>query len=166
RHPPEGVELVGDDLAQAELSRHVDLRRQQARPLDLALEQRLEPRAEAAGVDRLDILERQILLQPERHVEVTAGPQAHGDRYILQVLGLADLRIRPHENRPWRHAVAVADEPAHARAGVGDRAPHARALDQAAILVLSERLVLRPLEVLLALPARLRAAERLDVPLD
>ena len=76
-HPPERVELVRHDHAKPELSCHVDLRRQQARRLDLAVEQRLQPRAEAAGVDGLDVLERQILLQPIRHVEVAAG--AHAD---------------------------------------------------------------------------------------
>src|SRR5205814_4968478 len=49
-------------------------------------------------------------------------------------------------------------------------APHAGTLDQAAFfglfLVLGVRLVLRPLEILVLLPARLRAAEGLPVELD
>src|SRR5690349_6692891 len=36
RHPPQGMERVLDDLAQAELLGHGDLRRQQARGFDLA----------------------------------------------------------------------------------------------------------------------------------
>src|SRR5262249_29199546 len=63
RRPPQRMEAVLDDLAQAELLGHRDLRREQARGLDLAVEQRLEPRAEAAGVDGLDVGERQVLLQ-------------------------------------------------------------------------------------------------------
>jgi len=45
-----------DVLAQAELLGHRDLRRQQARGLDLAIEQRAQARAETAGIDGLDVL--------------------------------------------------------------------------------------------------------------
>src|SRR5205085_12318768 len=72
RHPPERVKLIGNDLAQAELARHVDLRRQQAGGLDFTVEQCFEARAEAAGVHGLDLFQRQILFQPERNVEMAA----------------------------------------------------------------------------------------------
>ena len=91
RHPPQRLELVLDDLAQAELLGHGDLRRQQARRLDLAVEQRLEPRAEAAGVDGLDVLERQIFLQPVGHVEMAAGAHADRDRTSFRSSGLRIL---------------------------------------------------------------------------
>src|SRR5207247_7684689 len=55
RHPPQRMELVGDDFAKAQLLRHVDLRRQQACRLDLLVEQRCEARAETAHVGRLDV---------------------------------------------------------------------------------------------------------------
>jgi hypothetical protein len=57
------VEGVFDDLAKPELLGHRDLRRQQRRRLDLAVEQRLEAGAEAAGVHRLDVGQRQVLFQ-------------------------------------------------------------------------------------------------------
>src|SRR6185436_8307528 len=134
--------------------------------LHFAVQQRAQARAEAAGVHRLDVLERQVFFQPEGHVEMAAGAHADRDLHVLQVLGLADLRLRADEDRPGRDAVAVADEAAHAGAGVGDRAPDAGALDQAAVLRLGIGLVLGALQVVRALPARLRAAEGLDVPLD
>src|SRR6516164_297660 len=56
RHPPQRMKSILDDLAQAELFGHRDLRRQQARGLDLAVEQGAQARAEAAGIDGLDVL--------------------------------------------------------------------------------------------------------------
>src|SRR5262249_53243493 len=153
-----------DDLAQAELLGHRDLRRQQARGLDLTVEQRLEASAEAAGVDRLDVGERQILLQPERHVEMAAGAHADRDRNVAQILRRTYHRIRPHEDRPRRVAERVGHYLAHAGAGVADRTPHAGALDDV-LLGLRVGLVLRTLEIVEALPARLGAAKRLPVEL-
>src|SRR5436190_24069445 len=91
RHPPQGVKGVLDDLAQAELLGHRDLRRQKACRLDLAVEQGLEPRTEAAGIDHLDVLERQIFFQPIGHVEMAAGAHAHRYGHVLQVLRTADI---------------------------------------------------------------------------
>ena len=94
-------------LRKPKLLGHRDLRRQQRGGLDLAVEQRLQPRAEAAGVDGLDVLERQIFFQPVGHVEMAAGAHADRDRNVLQILRLADLGIRPHEDRPGRIAVGL-----------------------------------------------------------
>src|SRR5262249_825543 len=69
------------------------------------------------------------------------------------------------EDRPGRHAVGVGHHLAHASAGIADRAPDASALDDGA-LVLRIGLVLRALEIIEALPARLRAAECLPIKLD
>src|SRR5204863_9904570 len=74
RNPPERFELVGNDLAQAEFSGHVDLRRQQAGRLDLSIEQRFQTRAEAADIHGLDAIERHVLLDTIRHVEVASSP--------------------------------------------------------------------------------------------
>jgi len=133
--------------------------------LDLAVQQRPQARAEAAGVDGLDVLERQIFLQPERHVEMTAGTQPDRDRDVLKILRPADPGFLAHEDRPRRDTVAIRHEAAHAGACVGDAAPNTGTLDQA-FVALHVRLVLRPLEVVRALPARLRAAEGLEVPFD
>jgi len=133
--------------------------------LDLAVQQRPQARAEAAGVDGLDVLERQIFLQPERHVEMTAGTQPDRDRDVLKILRPADPGFLAHEDRPRRDTVAIRHEAAHAGARVRDAAPDAGALDHA-LIALRIGLVLRPLEVVGALPARLRAAEGLHVPLD
>ena len=158
------MEAVLDDLAQAELLGHRDLRRQQARGLDLAVEQRLEPRAEAAGVDRLDVGERQVLLQPIRHVEMAAGAHADRDRNVLRSSGLR-IADRAARRSPTASCHSVGHDPSHAGARVADGAPHARALDHV-LLGLRVRLVLRALEIVEALPARLRAAECLQVELD
>src|SRR6185295_4813892 len=132
---------------------------------DFLVEQRAQARAEAAAVDHLDIFQRQNLLQAERDIEVAAGAHADGHRHILEVLGPADPRLGTHEDRPRRDAVAVGHEAAHARARVGDASPDARALDQV-LVALGVGLVLGTLLVVEALPARLRAAEGLDVELD
>src|SRR6185295_11395537 len=63
-HPPERVELAAEDLAQAELLGHVDLRVEQARRLDFTLQERVEPTTEAADRLDLDLVERQIALEP------------------------------------------------------------------------------------------------------
>src|SRR6266403_1207930 len=67
---------------------------------------------------------------------------------------------RAVQQRPQARA-----EAAGAGACVGDAAPNTGTLDQA-FVALHVRLVLRPLEVVRALPARLRAAEGLEVPFD
>src|SRR4029077_1528207 len=124
-----------------------------------------QSRAKTAGVDRLDVGEREILLQPVRHVEMAAGAHADRDWKLLEVLRLADLRVGSHEDRPRRVAERVGHDPAHAGARIADRSPHAGALDDV-LFGLRVRLVLRALEIVEALPARLRAAERLPVELD
>jgi len=162
RHPPQRLERVADDRAQAELLGHRDLRRQQARGLDLAVQQGFEPRAEAAGIDDLDVFERQELFQPVGHVEMAAGAHADRDRHILEVLRLMDFRIRPHEDRPRREAISFRDEAAHAGAGVADRAPDAGPLDHL-FLAFGVGLVLRALEIIETFPTRLRAAKGFPV---
>src|SRR5439155_18168106 len=54
----------------------------------------------------------------------------------------------------------------HAGARVADRAPQARALHDLRLPALGVRLILRPLEISVALPARLGPAEGLPVELD
>ena len=90
---------------------------------------------------------------------------ADRDRHILEVFRPADARVGPHEDRPRRDPVGVGHHLAHAGAGVADRAPDAGALDHLA-LVLRVGAVLRTLEIVEILPARLRAAERLPVEID
>jgi hypothetical protein len=89
-----------------------------------------------------------------------------GDRHVLELLGPLDRRIGPHVDRPGRFSVGVGDDAAHAGGCVADRAPLARALDHGLAFAFGVGLVLRPLEVVLALPARLRPAENLPVELD
>src|SRR5580704_6014079 len=96
---------------------------------------------------------------------MAAGAHADRDRHVLEIARLFNTRIRPHENRPRRHAVGLGDETPHAGAGIADRAPDAGALDHLG-LVFGIRPVLRPLEILQILPARLRAAKGLPVELD
>ena len=123
-----------------------------------------EARAEAADIGRLDVFERQVLLEPVRHVEMAAGSHADGDRNVLEVFGLVDRRIRTHENRPRRHPVPVGDEPAHAGARIAHAPPGTGALDH--FLALGVRPVLRPLKIIEILPAGLGSAEDLPVELD
>src|SRR5262249_22229587 len=66
---------------------------------------------------------------------------------------------------PRRNAVGVWHHLAHAGAGIADRAPDARALGHLA-LILRIGLVLRTLEIVESLPARLRAAEGLPIEFD
>src|SRR5580692_5644845 len=96
---------------------------------------------------------------------MAAGAHADRDRNVLEIARLTDARIRPHEDRPWRHAVGLGDETPHAGAGIADRAPDAGTLDDLG-LVLRIGPVLRPLEILQILPARLRAAKGLPVEFD
>src|SRR5262249_57157957 len=118
--------------------------------------------AEAAGIDGLDGLEREILLEPVGHVEMAAGAHANRDRHVLEILGRPDLGVRPHEDRPGRDPVGIRHHLAHAGAGVADRAPDAGALDHVA-LVLGIGPVPRALETVDALRARLWAAAALAV---
>src|SRR5262249_29018648 len=83
----------------------------------------------------------------------------------LEVFGPANARVGPHEDRPGRNAVGVRHHFAHAGAGVADRAPNTRALNDLAF-VLRVGLVLGSLEIVETLPTRLRAAERLPVEFD
>src|SRR5207245_5545012 len=62
-HPPERVELAVEDLPQAQLLGHVDLRVEEAGRFDLPVQQRLEPAPEAADRRDLDGLERQVALE-------------------------------------------------------------------------------------------------------
>src|ERR1700730_797979 len=96
---------------------------------------------------------------------MAAGTHADRDRHVLEIARLTNARIRPHEDRPRRHAIGLGDETPHAGAGIADRAPDASALDHLG-LVLRIGPVLRPLEILQILPARLRAAKGLPVELD
>src|SRR5579862_1917968 len=96
---------------------------------------------------------------------MAAGAHADRDRNVLEIARLPDARIRPHEDRPRRDAIRVSHETSHAGAGIADRAPDAGALNHLG-LVLGIGPVLRPLEILQILPARLRAAEGLPVELD
>src|SRR5439155_18509323 len=132
----------------------------------LPVEERCEPRAESAHVGRLDVLERQVLLQSEGDVEMAPGAHADRDRHVLQVPGPADLRFRANEDGPGRDAVAVGHHAAHPGARVADRPPHAGALDDLLAPALGVRLVLRALKAIALLPARLGAAEGLPVDLD
>ena len=132
--------------------------------MHLAFQQRFQSRAEAARVHHLDVLKRQILLQPVGHVEMAAGAHADCNRHVLEIRGCADGRVRPHENRPWRIAIGLRHEAPHPGAGIADAAPRAGALNH--IAALGVRLVLRPLEIREILPARLRASESLPVKGD
>ena len=96
---------------------------------------------------------------------MAAGAHADGNRHVLEIARLMNVRIRAHENRPRRHAIGVSHETPHAGAGIADAAPDAGALDHLG-LVLRIGPVLRPLEILQILPARLRAAKGLPVELD
>ncbi len=165
RNPPQRLEGILHDLAQAQLLGHRDLRRQQARGLDLTVDQRLEPRAEPARVHHFDILNGKVFFQPERYVEMAARAHADRHRYVLEILRMADRRIRAHEDRPWRDPIGVGHHLSHPRAGVADRAPQAGSLDDLA-LVLGIGPVLRPLEIVEVLPARLGAAKRLPVEIN
>src|SRR6516164_11599579 len=78
----------------------------------------------------------------------------------------AGVRMRrEHEDRPGRHAISIGDEPSHAGAGIADAAPHAGALDHVGF-VLRVGTILRALQIVETLPARLRAAERFPIELD
>src|SRR5262249_52135460 len=50
RNPPQRLERIRDDRPQSKLLGHCDLRRQEARGLTLAVQERFEPRAEPASV--------------------------------------------------------------------------------------------------------------------
>ena len=126
--------------------RHVDLWRQQARCFDLTIEQRFQPRAEAARIDSLDVLERQIFFQTVGYVEMAPSTHADRDRHVFQVFWLPDFGLRPHEDCPGRIAIAFGNDAAHAGAGVADRAPDAGALDHV-LFFFGIGPVLRPLEI-------------------
>src|ERR1700675_125096 len=96
---------------------------------------------------------------------MAAGAHADRDRHVLEIARLPDARIRPHENRPRRHAIRVSHETPHAGAGIADAAPDAGALDHLG-LAFGIGPVLRPLEILQILPARLCAAEGFPVEFD
>jgi hypothetical protein len=80
--PPERMKPVFDDLAQPELFRPSRSAAATDSRLDLAVEQRFEAGSEAPGIDRLDVLERQIAFEPVRNVEVAAGALAYRYRNI------------------------------------------------------------------------------------
>src|SRR5215472_5237505 len=61
--------------------------------------------------------------------------------------------------------MGVRDEASHPGAGIADAAPHAGALDHVGF-VFGVGAVLRALQIIETLPARLRAAERLPIELD
>src|SRR6266540_911668 len=140
-HPPERVELSVEDLSQAQLLGHVDLRVEETRRLHLALQQRFEPAPEAADRRDLDILERQVLLEPVGHVVVAARHQPDRDWHAAKVFGPSDGRVGAHVDRVPRHAVGVGHELSHTGARVAHAAPRARVAD--GLRALEERLVLR-----------------------
>src|SRR5262245_22569741 len=158
-YPPERVELAAEDHAQAELLGHVDLRIEQARRLDLTLQQRIEPATEAA--DRLDpdLGERQIAFESVGHVVVAARHQADGDRHTGQILRPTNARVRPHVDRVARNTVGVGHELAHAGPRVAHAAPRARVADS--LRAFQKWLILRPR--LVASGPALHLAE-VDVP--
>ena len=118
------------------------MRVEQARRLDLALQQGVEsPTEPSDGLD-LDVGERQIALETVRNVVVAARHQADRDGHPGEVLGASDSRVRTHVDRVPRDAVCVGHELSHAGARVAHAAPRARVAD--GLRSLEEWLVLRP----------------------
>ena len=69
--------------------------------IDLTIQQRLQTSAESTDIDRLDVIERYVFLEPVRNVEVTSGTHSNGNRNVAQVLRPLDVRIRTNKDSPW-----------------------------------------------------------------